>query len=97
MSMRSMPLLSVTVLESQPRQLPFRLSLTTPLSSSNPRYSMSPPSSWIAGRTLVSSSSLIIATTSESVSKMRVSAGPSLLLPSRKSGVPAVKCSMMIE
>jgi hypothetical protein len=40
-----------------------------------PRYSMSPPSSMMAGRTRVSSSSLIMATTSESVSRIRVSSG----------------------
>jgi hypothetical protein len=39
------------------------LSVTVPLSGSNPLYTMSPPSSCTAGRMRVSSSSLIIATT----------------------------------
>jgi hypothetical protein len=64
--MLSIPFRSVTVLESHVRHAPRSLRLTTP--SSNPRNSMSPPSSRIAGRIRVSSSSLIMATTSLSPS-----------------------------
>lgn len=94
-----MPLRSVTVLESHVRHAPRSLSLTHP--SSKPRNSMSPPSSWIAGRMRVSSSSLIMLTTSlSSSSAIRLSCStpspgaPSTLLT---IGRPELTASVMSE
>ena len=64
--MLSIPFFNVTVLESQVRHAPLNFNRTFP--SINPRNSMSPPSSWMDGRILVSRSSLIKLTTSLSLS-----------------------------
>ena len=60
--MLSIPFFNVTVLEAQVRHAPRNFNNTFPLR--NPRNSISPPSSWTAGRIRVSRSSFTRLTTS---------------------------------
>ncbi|KAG5574937.1 hypothetical protein H5410_055071, partial [Solanum commersonii] len=79
------PDLRVTDELGQPLHAPCIFNLTTPVSGSNPRYKISPPSSCTAGRIRVSKSSLIIATISESSSWIAVSM-EAAVLESRNTG-----------
>ena len=70
-----MPFFKVTDEEGHPAQLPFIYTVTipSPSSSMKSRYVMSPPSSYTNGLILVSISSFINITTSESSSFIAVS------------------------
>lgn len=87
-----MPFFSVTVLESHVLQAPRSLSNTCP--SWKPRNSISPPSSWMEGRILVSKSSLIILTTSLSFSSY---ANESISFPSCPLSSPALSATVLIR
>mmetsp|Transcript_27707 Transcript_27707/g.85671 ORF Transcript_27707/g.85671 Transcript_27707/m.85671 type:complete len:224 (+) Transcript_27707:462-1133(+) len=95
MSMFSTPLFSVTDDDGQPTHEPASSTDTMPVASSKPRKKMSPPSSWTAGRMRTSMSSLIIATTSESVS--RISVSDATASPDAMASEPSAKKSMMCE
>src|SRR5665213_3170316 len=91
--MFSMPCFSVAVEDGQPAQEPRICSETTPEAPSKLLKMMSPPSPATAGRTRVSSNSLICETISASpsskLSSLASSAAPSM------SGASRVKCSMI--
>ena len=92
--MFSMPFLSVAVDEGQPAQEPRRCRNTVPDPPSKPLKTISPPSPATAGRTRVSSNSLIWDTISESPSSKDSSSSPSAAALSIR-GRPRVKCSMI--
>ena len=87
--MFSMPCFSVAEEDGQPLQAPCMCSRTMP--SRKPRNTMSPPSPATAGRTRVSSSSLICATISASSGATSSSAAAA---SASSTGRPATKCSI---
>ena len=90
-----MPCCSVAVEDGQPEQEPFIERNTTP--SLKPRKVMSPPSLATAGRTRVSISSLMVRP-SRCRRRRRIRrriGGGGAVCPSRRSGAPDMKCSMI--